>query len=407
VAKNTFATLAHPNSTDYNNIANTTYNTVADNAITGSAVESGPATSTNTTYSNPGSSLYYLGYFQTLLAKGYHLGPTIDHDNHNTTFGHTTYSRTVVLAPSVSKTDIISALRNMHFYATQDCDTKVDFTINTHIMGSIFTDRNAPIIAVNLTDATTSVSSAVINLMYGVPGSGLTAQKIASVTGSSMTYVDNSLADLSTGYYYIDITNGSARIITSPIWYTRNDVSTPLPVNLVSFTAQKLNGSVKLSWTTAGESNTKEFIVERSVNSGSWETIASLPANGNATATIDYSTVDAHPGKGNNFYRLKMVDQDGQFDYSAVRRVNFDEKVSYTVYPNPATCVLNITMENTTGSRSSVQVLSVQGQVILNKQDPGNNQLIQFNISSLTSGIYFLKIVAADGSVHMEKFAKQ
>jgi hypothetical protein len=44
---------------------------------------------------------------------------------------------------------------------------------------------------------------------------------------------------------------------------------------------------------------------------------------------------------------------------------------------------------------------------MLNKQYPGNNQLIQLNISALTSGIYMLKIVAADGSVHMEKFAKQ
>jgi hypothetical protein len=407
VAKNTFATLAHPSSTDYDDIANTTYNTVADNAITGSAVESGPATSTNTTYSNPGSSMYYLGYFQGLLAKGYHLGPTIDHDNHKTTFGHTTYSRTAVLAPSLSKTDIISALRNMHFYATQDCDTRVDFTINTHIMGSIFTDRNAPIIAVNLTDATTSLSSAVINLMYGVPGSGIVAQKIASATGSSMTYTDNSLADLSTGYYYIDITNGSARIITSPIWYTRNDASTPLPVNLISFTAQKLNESVKLNWTTTQESNSKEFIVERSVNSGSWETITSVPARGNATSLINYSTVDAHPGQGNNYYRLKMIDQDGQFDYSVIRRVNFNEKVSYTVYPNPATSVLKIATDNTTGSNFSIQILNVQGQVMLNKQSPGNNQLIQLNISALTSGIYMLKIVAADGSVHMEKFAKQ
>ena len=407
VAKNTFATLAHPNPTDYGNIANTTYNTVADNAITGSAVESGPATSTNITYSNPGSSLYYLSYFQTLLAKGYHLGPTMDHDNHNTTFGHTTYSRTAVLAPSLSKTDIISALRNMHFYATQDCDTKVDFTINTHIMGSIVTDRNAPVISVNLTDASTIVSSAVINLMYGAPGSGITAQKIASATGSSMNYVDNSLADLSTGYYYIDITNGTARIITSPIWYTRNDASTPLPVNLVSFTAKKLNESVKLTWTTASESNTSAFILERSVNSGSWETIASLPANGNTASLINYFSIDAHPGKGNNLYRLKMIDQNGQFDYSVIRRVNFDATISYMVYPNPATTVLNIAMDNTTGSRTSVQVLNVQGQVIMNKQYAVNDQLVQLNISALTSGIYLLKIVAADGSVHMEKFAKQ
>ncbi|MGC4101795.1 hypothetical protein [Ferruginibacter sp.] len=107
VAKNTFATLAHPNLTDYNNLANIAYDPVADNAITGSAVESGPATSTNTTYSNPGSSLSYLFYYQKMLSLGYHLGPTMDHDNHNTTFGHTTYSRTAIIAPVLTKTAIV------------------------------------------------------------------------------------------------------------------------------------------------------------------------------------------------------------------------------------------------------------------------------------------------------------
>jgi hypothetical protein len=132
-----------------------------------------------------------------------------------------------------------------------------------------------------------------------------------------------------------------------------------------------------------------------------------VPANGNATTTINYSATDAHPAKGNNYYRLKMVDKDAKFEYSVLRRVNFDEPVSYTVYPNPATNLLNIAMDNATAARSSVQVLNVQGQVMLNKQNAGNNQLVQLNISALTSGIYFLKIVAADGSVHMEKFAKE
>ncbi|MDQ6609224.1 MAG: T9SS type A sorting domain-containing protein, partial [Bacteroidota bacterium] len=227
VARNTFATLAHPNLTDYNNLANVAYDISADSAITGTAVESGPATSTNTTYSNPGSSMYYLFYYQTLLAKGYHLGPTIDHDNHNTTFGHATYSRTAVIAPALTKTEIIKGMRNMHFYATQDCDTKVDFTINTKIMGSVFSDRNAPVISVSLSDATTSTSSAIIRVMFGIPGSGTFAVKIDSAIGSSLYSIDNNLANGATGYYYIDITNGASRIITAPIWYTRTDVATP------------------------------------------------------------------------------------------------------------------------------------------------------------------------------------
>ena len=218
--QNTFATLAHPNQTDYNNLAGIAWDAVADSAIVGSAVETGPAFSTNTTYSNP-STMSYLSYYQTLLSKGYHLGPTIDHDNHNTTFGHTTTARTAVIAPQLNKTEIIKAMHDMHFYATEDCDSRVDFRINTKIMGTVFSDRNAPAISVTLSDATTNTSTAIIRIMSGTPGSGIMPVKIDSVIGNSLYFIDNNLATGATGYYYVDITNGNSRIVTSPIWYTR------------------------------------------------------------------------------------------------------------------------------------------------------------------------------------------
>ena len=66
--------------TIFNNIL-ATYDSGADAAVVGTAVESGPAFSTNTTYSNPGTSMADLSYYKNMLAKGYKLGPTIDHDN--------------------------------------------------------------------------------------------------------------------------------------------------------------------------------------------------------------------------------------------------------------------------------------------------------------------------------------
>ena len=266
-SKNTFATLAHPNQNDYNNLANIAYDNVADMAITGTAVESGPANSTNTTYSNPGSPLSYLWYYQTMLSKGYHLGPTIDHDNHNTTFGKTTYSRTAVVAPSLTKSEIIKAMRDMHFYATEDCDSKVDFTINTNMMGSVVTGRNAPTISVVLTDATTSTSSAIIRLMSGTPGSGTMPVKIDSVIGNTLYFIDENLAINATGYYYVDITNGSSRIVTSPIWYTRTAIPA-LSINDVT--------------TTEGNTGTKIYSYTVTLSSAA-------PAGG---VTFDIATAD-------------------------------------------------------------------------------------------------------------------
>jgi hypothetical protein len=396
VAKNTFATLAHPNSSDYNNLSNTTYDKVADNAITGTAVESGPATSTNTSYSNPGSPMSYLSYFQKLLAKGYHLGPVIDHDNHNTTFGHTTYSRTAVLAPSLTKADIIKAYRDMHFYATQDCDTKVDFTINTHMMGSVFTDRNTPIITVNLTDATTNVNNAVIKLMSGVPGSGINAQQVASVTGSSMTYQDNTLPDLTTGYYYLDITNGSARVITSPIWYTRNDNNAPLPVTLLSFTGQLVNESVKLSWTTAQETNSKEFIVERSADGRTFKALGKVAAAGNSNHSINYSYTDAQPIIGMNYYRLQQVDIDGKAILSEVVKIKTDRTGGFYVGPNPAHNTVTIYRQ---GSNEAIHVelMDVNGKLMKQLNIASATYSTSINVSGLSKGIYLMKFISSKG----------
>jgi hypothetical protein len=408
IAKNTFASLAHPNLSDFNNIAGIAYDAAADSAIVATAVESGPATSTNTTYSNPGSSMFYLFYYQTLLAKGYHLGPTIDHDNHNTTFGHTTFSRTAIMASALTKTEIINGMRNMHFYATQDCDSKVDFTINTKMMGSIFTDRNAPFISVTLTDATTNTSGAIIRVMRGIPGSGTFAVKIDSVIGPNLNYVDDGLANQTTGYYYIDISMGTARIVTSPIWYTRNDNNNiALPVMLSSFSVQKTNNTVKINWTTAQEVNSRQFIVERSANGSAWQPIATVAASGNSNAPIHYSAYDLHPAKGINLYRLKSIDIDNKFDYSAIRRVNFDATFTYSIYPNPANDVLQITVDDAAGLNADMEVINTQSQVLIRKKMNAGTQPFKLDISSLTPGIYFMKIVSADGYVNMQKFVKQ
>ena len=216
---NAIATLAHPNTTDFGNIA-ASYDVNADNAIVGSALESGPAFSTNLTYSDPASSMSYLSYYNRMLARGYHLGASIDHDNHNMTFGRHTRARLVVLAPALTENDLLDAMKKMRFYASEDSASRVTFTLNKQPVGSVFTGVEAPEISFAM-QTTNPVTS--IKLMFGIPGSGINPTQIASSTNASLTYTDNALANLSTGYYYGDILESDgSRIITSPIWYTRD-----------------------------------------------------------------------------------------------------------------------------------------------------------------------------------------
>ena len=402
-ATNTFASLAHPNDNDYGNLANIAYNSTFDAAISATAVESGPSTSTNTTYSNPGSSMSYLWYYQKLLAKGYHLAPSIDHDNHNTTFGRTTYSRSAVVTPALSKTNIISGFRNMHVYATQDCDTKVDFTLNTKIMGSSLVAAGAPVISVNLTDVSNSTTGAVIKVMFGIPGSNVNATEIYSSTGSSLLYVDDNLANMATGYYYIDVTNGSSRMVTAPVWYTRSD-NGALPITFSSFSAQKQNKIVKLTWTTEQEQNSSRFIIERSADGRTWQSLASIAAAGISNNHLEYFAYDNLPLNGTCYYRIKEVDNDGRLQVSVVRPVNFDAAYSIAVAPNPAKDFIVVTMDRINNTASTIQLLNAAGNLVFTEKT--NLSKININTSSLARGLYFIKISNA-GEVATQKILLQ
>lgn len=217
---NAIATLAHPNTSDYNNIA-ATYNALADSAIVGSALESGPAFSTNITYSDPPSSLSYLSYYNRMLARGYHLGASLDHDNHNMTFGRHTRGRLVVLAPALTENDLLDAMKRMRFYASQDSAARISFTINNQLIGSSFAGNGTPTISVS---GSTSSPIANITIVSGTPGSGILPTALVSSSTGTLSYSDTTLTQLATSYYYVDITEADgSRIITSPIWYTRND----------------------------------------------------------------------------------------------------------------------------------------------------------------------------------------
>lgn len=225
-----FAMLAHPQSGDYGNLASSApFSARADSAIVGTVLRSGPATSTNVTYSNPSTGSYE-ATFTALLAKGYHTGITLDHDNHNTTFLRTTPGRLVVLAPALTRADLLDAMRQRHFYASDDWNADVSYTVNGQPMGSIFTGQQTPSILVSYADAD-GEPLASLTLMRGVPGSGVVAVAAATAaTGaSSLSYVDP-LANQSTAYYYAVLVQADGdRIVTSPIWYTRQVILASAP----------------------------------------------------------------------------------------------------------------------------------------------------------------------------------
>ena len=110
----------------------------------------------------------------------------------------------------------------------------------------------------------------------------------------------------------------------------------PLPVRLVSFSAQQLDGQVKLKWQSAEEKNTAYFEVERSADGKNFSPLLTKKAQGNSASLVSYNAIDGSPLGGTSYYRLKMVDLDGTFEHSKMVSVSTEAGVLVRAYPNPS-----------------------------------------------------------------------
>ncbi|HEX5655177.1 MAG TPA: T9SS type A sorting domain-containing protein [Chitinophagaceae bacterium] len=176
-----------------------------------------------------------------------------------------------------------------------------------------------------------------------------------------------------------------------------------LPVKLLSFEASPAANRVKLQWKTATEENASHFIVERSTDAVNYTAVSTVNAIGNSQAEMNYAVDDNNPLTGKSYYRLKMVDMDGKFEYSVTRVVLFSEKATVRIAGNPARDQLQIIASTIGNVKNSWQIINPAGQVIRK----GNLQAArtELNISELAAGQYWLR-VELDDEVQILSFIK-
>jgi hypothetical protein len=112
--------------------------------------------------------------------------------------------------------------------------------------------------------------------------------------------------------------------------------SNALPIELGKFELYRLPHGINLKWTTFSELESDYFQIERSANGLDFQNVGTIAASGNSQTEKGYSYLDRKPSSGNNYYRLKLVDYNGKFSYSELKRVNFDGDIPLMVVPNPA-----------------------------------------------------------------------
>jgi len=172
-----------------------------------------------------------------------------------------------------------------------------------------------------------------------------------------------------------------------------------IPVELVSFSANVNETTVELSWTTASEINNHGFEIQRSSN-GEFVTVGFVEGHGTTTEVQNYSYTDREIPEGSYGYRLKQVDLDGTFEYSDVVEVDVTVPDVFALeqnYPNPFNPSTKIDFSLAVDSKVSLKVFDVLGQevaTLINSDLVAGAHNVDFDASSLNSGVYFYRIEA-------------
>jgi hypothetical protein len=176
--------------------------------------------------------------------------------------------------------------------------------------------------------------------------------------------------------------------------YLNNGCSVITPVKLVSFNAMQNGKDAQLSWATANELNTKEFMIEWSSDGAQFKTIGTLKASGNSDVLQHYTFLDRNVAAGNNFYRLKIIDLNGSYSYSPIVKLNVSGKTTFKVYPTLTTGSLTIEMTAAIREVTSALVYDQAGRLLFSKKITisGGYNRIELNVAQLPAGSYLLKI---------------
>ena len=168
-----------------------------------------------------------------------------------------------------------------------------------------------------------------------------------------------------------------------------------VPVSWLYFRGKTVAKDNILDWATANEQNSKQFDVERSLNSISFSRIGIVNAAGNSNQTNTYQYKDLNIDRLNSnvmFYRLKQVDISGNFKYSNIVRLSYNAQhtVNSIVYPNPTQGQVTILVGDNSLVGTVAVIYDVNGRLLENIKIASSSQAI--DLSNYVNGIYFIKL---------------
>lgn len=234
-----------------------------------------------------------------------------------------------------------------------------------------------------------------------IPGSKTAADLRLLIDRDGDGFADNDVAPISGGTISSNVVTFNNVNFNSNDYFTLatvNRSTTPLPVELVSFTAAYVDPVVNLNWRTASERNNSHFMIERSLDGNEFIGIGRVDGHGTTAEARSYTFSDEVPFEGRTYYRLMQVDYDGQYTYSPITSVYIAPvEALLSVSPNPVTDgKVIIRSRRRDLNISSIVLIDAQGKVLDKGQPQTSRQTgtATYLLPDLHQGIYFLRIVA-------------
>jgi autotransporter-associated beta strand protein len=218
-------------------------------------------------------------------------------------------------------------------------------------------------------------------------------------SGSTWTYGGIGARDITNHIITLNGIGGFSR-------WTAGDSLHPLPVELNAFNSTVSGRTVSLNWTTATEINSYKFEIERSkAGADTWVTLGAVTASNYSNAPKTYNFVDKNLSAGTYNYRLKMIDNDGSFEYSKIAtEATIATPTEFNLmqnYPNPFNPSTKISYSLPVDSHITLELYSITGgkvaTLISGDAKAGfYDQSVDMASYGVSSGVYFYRFVGKE-----------
>jgi hypothetical protein len=244
---------------------------------------------------------------------------------------------------------------------------------------------------------TYTISNAVAGYFYGI-ADATTGRSLATgvwaTSNGNLSITTTSFTSAGSFNPVVKATGLSGlTVCSSPAASANVTVSGTLPVKFLNVSANRVTDGVNVTWQVANEENVSYYIVENSLDCIHFEKAAQV--NYNPNNALKYFFVDPVRNSSKLCYRIRQVDNKGDYLYSQIVMIKRDQDLVLRVVPNPVVDKANLLIESTKEDSGTLCLIGVNGNSIRQQMlqiNKGSNSILITELDHLPKGVYIIKL---------------